>query len=173
MGIKLQHYAVREVRVAVCSAKLALHLLRGAVERGDMVSARQYRIEAREYLAKARISAELSLTYDDVDILRFYAAVKVFPKMPADKVIEITQDEPEQVSAPAASGQLRLLGVLGAQVLRPATGQPLKSSAYVNIESFDGVRPDRIEFPRLGKHWSPASVLVGYQERKGHAVCRA
>jgi len=86
---------------------------------------------------------------------------------------KVIQDEPEQVSAPSAPGQLRLLGVLGAPVLRPTTGQPLKSSAYVNIESFDGLRPDRIEFPRLGKHWSPASVLVGYQERKGHAVCRA
>lgn len=86
---------------------------------------------------------------------------------------KVIQDESEQVPAPAAPGQLRLLGVLGAQVLRPATGQPLKSSAYVNIESFDGLRPDRIEFPRLGKHWSPASVLVGYQEPKGHAFLRA
>lgn len=92
---------------------------------------------------------------------------------PSRSQVEAVQDEPEQVSAPAAPEQLRLLGVLDASVLRPATGQPLKSSAYVNIESFDGLRPDRIEFPRLGKHWSPASVLVGYQERKGHAVCRA
>jgi len=86
---------------------------------------------------------------------------------------ETVQDESEQVSASAAPGQLRVLRLLDAPGLQRVAGQPLKSSAYVNIESFDGLRPDRIEFPRLGKHWSPASVLVGYQERKGHAVCRA
>jgi len=87
--------------------------------------------------------------------------------------VEVVQDESEQVSASAAPGQLRVLRLLDAPGLQRVAGQPLKSSAYVNIESFDGLRPDRIEFPRLGKHWSPASVLVGYQERKGHSVCRA
>lgn len=109
------------------------------------------------------------VSWDAVRNYRPYGSSEV----PSENSEKVVQDEPEQVSASAAPGQLRLLGVLGAPVLRPATGQPLKSSAYVNIESFDGLRPDRIEFPRLGKHWSPASVLVGYQERKGHAVCRA
>lgn len=83
---------------------------------------------------------------------------------------KVVQDEPEQVSAPAAPVQLRVFCVLGSGRFQRTENRI--GLNYCVIE-YDGFKVDRTDFPRLGKHWSPASVLVGYQERKGHAVCRA
>lgn len=86
---------------------------------------------------------------------------------------KVFQDEPasESVSAPSAPGRLRVCGVL---VQSRASQKNCKPERVpVQLVSFDGIYPRRNVFPRLGKHWAPASLLVGHQERKGHAVCRA
>lgn len=173
MKVKLPHYAVREVRVAICSAKLAMHLFRCAIDRGDMTSARQYRIEAREYLAKARFRVLCALSTDDVDYLALRSSRFVFPKLPANKVPEVVQDEPtsESVSASTAPGRLRLCGVLVQPGASKKIGKPER--VHIQLVSFDGISPRRDVFPRLGKHWAPASILVGHQERKGHAFLRS
>jgi hypothetical protein len=92
---------------------------------------------------------------------------------------KVIQDEPEQVSAPASSGQLSVLGLLdesGAEspaAQRTDVASGLLGECFYVIEVHDDIKPNRIDFPRLGKHWAPASLLVGYQERKGHSVLRA
>lgn len=95
----------------------------------------------------------------------------IVSNLASQSVAEVVQDDSEQVSTPAALGQLRLLGMLDAPSVRREK-QLQHTSRLVVIPSFDGIRPSRVEFPRLGKHWAPSSVLGGYHERKGHAVCR-
>lgn len=101
-------------------------------------------------------------------IKKQYRSSVVSPSTP-EKVV---QDEPasESVSAPSAPGQLRVRGVLVQSRASQKNGKPER--VHVQLVSFDGIYPKRNVFPRLGKHWAPASLLVGHQERKGHAVCR-
>lgn len=77
----------------------------------------------------------------------------------------------EQVSASEASSRLSVRGVLVPRTASGKVEKPLLTINFLSDEDGDIVL-DRTAFPRLGKHWAPSSVLVGYQERKGHAVCR-
>lgn len=84
---------------------------------------------------------------------------------------EVVQDEPvsEPVSTSAAPRQLRVFCVLG-------SGRFQQTENWFGINwrviEYDGIKVQRSEFPKLGKHWAPSSVLVGNQERKGHSVLR-
>jgi len=166
MKFKLSPEALREVRRAIYSARLALHLANFWCERGDMYSARRYRFEARDYMYEARRAVDrdefAQVKQKTAETLRLLS--ELFP--------EVVQYEPasEQVSTLAAPGQLRVRGVL----VRPGASQKIGKPERVHIQlvNFDGISPRRDVFPRLGKHWAPASQLVGYQERKGHSLCR-
>jgi len=85
---------------------------------------------------------------------------------------KVVQDESEQVSAPAAPGRVSVRGVLVPKSAFAVEKKPLLRINLLSDEDGD-ITLDRTAFPQLGKHWAPASVLAGYQERKGHAVCRA
>ena len=170
MKILIPRQTIREMRVCIYAARCSLHLSKDCLIRGDVDGFKFYRSEARECLANAR---HIFMTLFDSSDFPFYDAARfVFPKLPADQQKQVLQDEPvsEQVSAEPASPRLSLRGVLVSKAAPGAIQQPRR--VCVQLVNFDGVFPNRLEFPRLGKHWAPPSVLVGNQERKGHSVLR-
>lgn len=66
---------------------------------------------------------------------------------------KVVQDEPEQVSAVAAPGAVRLRGVLVQSPASKVAEKPTRVA--IRIIDFDGYRVDRSEFLRLSRHWFP------------------
>jgi hypothetical protein len=173
MKLKLTPEGLREVRRALIRASLARWLARAAAERGDEFSARFYRAENASEISYARLLVDRDFLRQLKERTRqtMQLLAEQFPERFSNEVA--VSDEPisESVSAPAAPGQLRLRGVL----VQPRASQKdcKPQRVHVQLVSFDGISPRRNVFPRLGKHWAPASLLVGNQERKGHAFLRA
>lgn len=173
MKFKLSPEALRQVRRHLIAASWARWMARAAADRGDDLSARLYRLENSFELSEARLVADRDYSAQikkaTTETLQLLA--ELFPDR-FNKPVEALQDEPvsEQVSAEPASPRMSVRGVLVGKAAPGAITQPRR--VCVQLVNFDGVFPNRLEFPRLGKHWAPSSVLVGNQERKGHSVLR-
>lgn len=160
MRIKLSPQALREVRRQLLSASLSRWLAIAATKNGDAPRARYYRLENSFAIAQARIIADRDRS---VHHQNKYCSRMVFEEVQ-------NEPAPEQVSAPAARKRLRLFGVLG-------SGRFHKAEKWCGLNyriiEYDGIDVWRDEFPRLSKHWAPASILDRNQKRKRHAICRA
>lgn len=160
MRIKLSPQALCEVRRQLFSASLSRWLAIAATKNGDESRARYYRLENSFAIAQARIIAD-----SDRSVQRQYTFCSRI-------VFEEAQNEPafEQIPAPTAHQRLRLFCVLG-------SGRFHKAEKWFGLNyriiEYDGIDVWRDEFPRLSKHWAPASILDRNQKRKRHAICRA
>lgn len=172
MKLKLSPKALREVRRLLYAASLDRFLARDAARRGDEVQARYYRAENASSLSYARLLVERDFLLQLKERTRQTMALlaESFPEHFKKEGPVSNESVPESISAPTAPGQLRVRGVLVQSRASQKNGKPER--VHVQLVSFDGIYPRRNVFPRLGKHWAPASLLVGHQERKGHAVCR-
>ncbi len=176
MKFKISPEVLRQVRRHLINASLARWMARAAADRGDVYLVRSYRLENSFELSRARLLVDREYfrqlegrTRHTMEILS-----ELFPERFKSEVRSANESASESVSESAASSGLpvrSVLGKFGPSRARKSPGFRIK----LIIDQYDEchITLDRTRFPRLGKHWAPLSVLVGYQERKRHAICRA